>query len=377
MPEAFKFLDQLVDSPAGLLTTARQMLNDTHRLTNASDPTKIPLADVRRHVTNVVLEAANERLRAPLTEEIDRLFSQAQAEYEVIEGDLNPDEERPVELMLAMVQALEGSDVEHILGEDHLTSAVLGGGWAGAIADAVLAALVADPRPVLERLGVGPGDLEALVVEARTPRPATAPVEDLAADIRKDDLARLAIVLEPGDPMNTEIVTCVLSGDPDLLDTAFMLAAFSDADQALLRRIATDRIGVTTPDDNARDLAEVMRALAPTADAALPAAPAVTAEPDKPKRGRAPSVDPSTLVHTDMTHATRGMVVALCENTAATEQEVADTLGVTKSQMIRIRKGAEVHTPTNPDNLRALLISHKEAIDAALVAFEQAMGFAD
>ena len=93
MTEVFKFRDRLLEMVEGkqhVMARAERLLGTTHAITQAGDASKIPRADVQRHVIETVVEAAHQIVAEPLSVLIDAHSAAVEEEFALLEAAYAP-----------------------------------------------------------------------------------------------------------------------------------------------------------------------------------------------------------------------------------------------------------------------------------------------
>jgi hypothetical protein len=189
MAETFKFRDrilELVGSKAHVLERAEKLLGTTHAITKAADASKIPRADVQRHVIDTVIAAARQIVEAPLSELIDAHSEAVEDEYALLEGDPPEDEAGLADWLKYLADFAAptfNGEVKSVIGPEAL------GAWLHDpkadgfdLAQLLVSSPVENPAAELKVLGVTTADLERLtttILENRMPpQKAAAPARD-------------------------------------------------------------------------------------------------------------------------------------------------------------------------------------------------------
>jgi hypothetical protein len=402
MTTSFAFRDKIpsmIGGRAALLAKSREMLVSTHRITKASDPSRIPVESVRRHVVDTVLAAIVALLREPLKESLRAHFIEVGEEHELFEG-APPIGAESGDWMLGLdnrfYQSLEG-EVASLIPAIRLSAIIHEGGSAAAVAeivDELLATPTADVSRALGACGVTASDIEEMAEEIRQPPVSNVVLTNEGGGYPTYDEDPLKASIVVGEPILimtatglANIVRRRLADGEDFFDIHEKLVAiFGGSDDTArafvghptlaesLCEFTKDAQAVGEGNTEAAWQAsadEIMRmataprneARAATAEAIAPTQTQVVPEKIPPRRKRgpvAPEVSPAT-------EAGKAALVALCDHGGIPEQALADLIGVSRAQMNNYRYGRTIWAPDDLQvaALANALTRHITALDAA------------
>lgn len=400
----YSFLDRLPELAGGkeaLVQTTRDMLEITHRVSQASDLTGIPVDSVRKHVVMTLLTAIQDAVRPNLHMELDEQFSEVIQTRELETGEPDGDEDAmwwaetgeaiALHLAAAVSGLLPQDDVERLGAEN----------GSEALTDDLLNALVKKPVDLLSAFQFTPEEIEELVAHARgapvppaaePEEPATAPIlvegeltmGGFVAIVRRlvvdgedlmelDELVRAAFSADSSE--NLKVAAAALTSDTAEQAAIYLFVNSRDPDPAADERDA-DHIIAAAASEPEPELKATKATRTRTANEAILEAeakaraagaektkPPAASRAGRPRGGNEPSA---------ATEAAKDVLVALSNLSGVTEKDLASAIGVSRPQMINYREGKTVWTPTDTqvEVIRALLSRFIDGLEAAKMGLD-------
>ena len=334
MPQ-FEFrsrIAELTGAPHLITEEVSPLLASTHKITKASDASRIPALKVRAHVVAVVLDVAKDRLLAALQPLLEAHLEEVGQEHEAFLGECpsGDGEEEQADLwqkglLDAIYESLQG-DVAAVAGEAELQRLVYGGAPVYELAAAVCMTPVHDEDRALRALGLV-HFVAQKVEEIR--KPPAAKVAGALASAAEAEYVE-SMFDDTAAPSPCLYGSMELCEEPELMVAGDMVCGTCGAVKALLTEIP---------------------ALVPTQSD-----PIVVVRQRHLRAGRP---EGTGAVETTCSEAARALLTVLSAHAGVTDNELAEAIGVSRAQLNNYRKAKHVFAPDALQAKRLLSLAEK------------------